>query len=49
MSAPQPSFHPPYDIHLLRGPTEAKIRYLLGTSAPYNWIPFIPVHITGSN
>ncbi|GAB4042329.1 hypothetical protein [Spirosoma litoris] len=30
-------------------PTEAKIRYLLGTSAPYNWIPFIPVHITGSN
>ncbi|MCH5600856.1 hypothetical protein [Niabella ginsengisoli] len=23
---------------------EAKIRYLLGTSVPENWIPFVPVH-----
>ncbi|MVM29220.1 hypothetical protein GO755_04185 [Spirosoma sp. HMF4905] len=30
-------------------PTEAKIRYLLGTSVPYNWIPFIPVHVAGSD
>ena len=30
-------------------PTEAKIRYILGTGVPYNWIPFVPVHVTGSN
>jgi hypothetical protein len=27
---------------------EAKIRYLIGTSVPKNWIPFIPVHKEGS-
>jgi hypothetical protein len=26
----------------------AKIRYLLGTSVPENWIPFLPVHQPGS-
>ena len=26
----------------------AKIRYVLGTTVPDNWIPFIPVHIAGS-
>ena len=30
-------------------PTEAKVRYVLGTQVPYNWIPFIPVHNPGSN
>ncbi len=29
--------------------TEAKIRYVLGTEVPYNWIPFAPVHNPGSN
>jgi hypothetical protein len=29
--------------------TTAPVRYVLGTDVPYNWIPFIPVHITGSN
>ncbi len=28
---------------------EAKIRYLVGTSVPKNWIPFIPVHKEGSS
>ncbi|MBK9450946.1 MAG: hypothetical protein IPN95_16370 [Bacteroidetes bacterium] len=28
---------------------EAKIRYLLGTTVPENWIPFIPVHMNGSD
>jgi len=27
----------------------APIRYVLGTTVPDNWIPFIPVHIDGSN
>jgi len=27
----------------------AKIRYTLGTTVPENWIPFLPVHIPGSN
>ena len=27
----------------------AKIRYVLGTTVPENWIPFLPVHIPGSN
>jgi hypothetical protein len=27
----------------------AKIRYLLGTTVPENWIPFLPVHVPGSN
>jgi hypothetical protein len=27
----------------------AKIRYLLGTTVPENWIPFMPVHKPGSN
>jgi len=29
--------------------TTASIRYVLGTTVPDNWIPFIPVHIEGSN
>jgi len=28
---------------------EAKIRYVLGTTVPDNWIPFIPVHIEGGD
>ncbi|HSA99006.1 MAG TPA: hypothetical protein VLE49_00035, partial [Anaerolineales bacterium] len=28
---------------------EAKIRYVLGTQVPENWIPFVPVHIEGSD
>jgi hypothetical protein len=31
------------------GPTTAPVRYVLGTDVPYNWIPFIPVHLPGSN
>jgi hypothetical protein len=27
---------------------EAQIRYVLGTDVPDNWIPFIPVHLPGS-
>lgn len=30
-------------------PTEARVRYVLGTQVPYNWIPFVPVHNPGSN
>jgi len=29
--------------------TAASVRYVLGTTVPDNWIPFIPVHIEGSN
>lgn len=29
--------------------TEGKVRYVLGTEVPYNWIPFAPVHNPGSN
>jgi hypothetical protein len=29
--------------------TEAQIRYRLATAVPENWIPFIPVHVPGSN
>jgi len=29
-------------------PTTAPVRYVLGTDVPYNWIPFIPVHVPGS-
>jgi hypothetical protein len=29
--------------------TKAKVRYVLGTDVPPNWIPFIPVHVSGSN
>jgi hypothetical protein len=25
------------------------VRYVLGTDVPGNWIPFIPVHVPGSN
>jgi hypothetical protein len=32
-----------------RQPNEAKIRYVLGTSVPENWIPFIATHKPGSN
>lgn len=27
----------------------ANIRYVLGTTVPENWIPFLPVHLPGSN
>jgi hypothetical protein len=27
---------------------DVKIRYLAGTTAPKNWIPFVPVHLDGS-
>ncbi|MCC7205944.1 MAG: hypothetical protein IT323_01470 [Anaerolineae bacterium] len=30
-------------------PNDALIRYLVGTVVPENWIPFIPVHVGGSN
>lgn len=30
-------------------PTTAPVSYVLGTDVPYNWIPFIPVHVPGSN
>ncbi len=30
------------------GPTTAAIRYVLGTTVPENWIPFLPVHEPGS-
>jgi hypothetical protein len=30
-------------------PGNAAIRYILGTTVPDNWIPFIPVHISGSD
>ncbi|MFT4094004.1 MAG: hypothetical protein QM640_10215 [Niabella sp.] len=33
-----------YDQNFVPADPEAKIRYLLGTSVPENWIPFIPVH-----
>jgi hypothetical protein len=29
--------------------SDAKIRYLLGTTVPENWIPFLPVHLSGNN
>ncbi len=29
--------------------SKAKIRYLLGTTVPENWIPFMPIHKPGSN
>lgn len=29
-------------------PTAAPVRYILGTDVPFNWIPFVPVHIAGS-
>ena len=32
-----------------RTPNNAKIQYLLGTSVPENWIPFIPARKPGSN
>jgi len=31
------------------GTNAAKLKYLLMTSVPENWIPFIPVHIEGDN
>ncbi len=33
------------DLTLPGSNSEAKIRYVLGTTVPANWIPFIPVHI----
>jgi len=29
--------------------SDAKIRYVLGTTVPENWIPFLPVQLPGSN
>lgn len=29
--------------------TAAPVRYVAGTTVPENWIPFIPVHVPGSN
>lgn len=29
--------------------TTAPVRYILGTDVPYNWIPFLPVHVPGSS
>ena len=34
---------------ITRTPNEAKIRYVLGSSVPENWIPFIASHKPGSN
>ena len=31
------------------GASTANIRYVLGTTVPENWIPFLPVHKAGSN
>ena len=39
--APEDTSHP--------APNEAKIRYVLGTGVPENWIPFIARHKPGSN
>jgi len=33
-----------YDVNFVPSDPDAKIRYLIGTSVPKNWIPFIPVH-----
>jgi hypothetical protein len=30
-------------------PNKATIRYVLGTTVPHNWIPFIPVHINDNS
>lgn len=35
---------PRYDQNFVPTDPDAKIRYLIGTSVPQNWIPFIPVH-----
>jgi hypothetical protein len=32
----------------LPAPSIASIRYVLGTTVPENWIPFLPVHLPGS-
>ena len=40
------------EVTVPAGPSIAgapEIRYVLGTSVPDNWIPFLPVHIDGSN
>ena len=37
-----------YDQDFVAADPEAKIRYLIGTNLPKNWIPFIPVHKEGS-
>jgi hypothetical protein len=29
--------------------TQASVRYILGTDVPYNWFPFIPLHVPGSS
>ncbi len=38
-----------HPIPLVFNQTEAKVRYVLGTEVPFNWIPFSPVHNPGSN
>lgn len=42
------SAHEP-EIAITRVANEAKIRYVLGSSVPENWIPFIATHEPGSN
>jgi hypothetical protein len=37
------------DGAITRVPNEAKIQYVLGTTVPENWIPFIATHQPGSN
>lgn len=37
-----------YEQNFVPADPDAKIRYLIGTSVPKNWIPFIPVHKEGS-
>jgi hypothetical protein len=42
------SVHPPPVVPPLKN-NDALIKYILGNEVPANWIPFLPVHITGSN
>src|SRR5688572_32949805 len=37
------------DREVTRVPNNAKIQYVLGTTVPENWIPFIATHQPGSN
>ena len=41
-------FSPEGDTTQPRTPNEAKIAYLLGTTVPENWVPFIPARQPGS-
>lgn len=37
------------DVVIPREPNQAKIQYILGTTVPENWIPFMARHLPGSN